>query len=656
MILPIATWGVMLHAPWGGVSKLASSLSRFEYSLTPNGFRTIGAVLDEVLTGITLGQDRGFQVPEFQRSYEWSVARQVEWLWADVARIYQRRVNGGDPYAEHFAGTILVGMLGSGGESRFAAIIDGQQRIITLTLLLAAIRDAVRGSETPEDARESVDMIQKRLFLNTDKQVARVRPQPEDQDDYTRVMLGESLSNQSSKVAAAYRHFVRLIAAGPDQTSASVDDAQILNDEPGADVDQYSDVSGDIDAVSLDIVEAPGERFDLRELTACVLHGLRFVLIADMSPSMYFEVFESLNHKGLPLSQASLIRNGIAMRCEDSGVEGWAKRWADVENSLPEGKSGLMESFLHTYVLRQGRNCPRGETYRELMALLDEQVAGGVSMRAAVQALFDDGAVFATMLSEVDYPEMRFLMDWGAAPAYPLLLDARLRLAADQIDTSAYRSVLAAVESLLVRRFISGCPPNDLRSAIGRVLVKVNAAAPATKKEYLELLDQQLRDPRMRWPVNEKFRRDVVERPIWEKNKSTYAGLVLLGLAAQIGGDEVFAKVTLGKKKSDYSVEHVYPQKPARGWAAELRRWKANPGQMKLRLHRLGNLTLTIRNSEYSNSPFTDKRRRANDKDSIKLSDEIWKRTKWDPREVDARGRLLAAKAIERWPYGVSVG
>ena len=212
-----------------------------------------------------LGGQQHFMVPLFQRVYTW---KQENWaaLWRDVAETYEL-----GPQGRHFLGSIVTKSQPATpeGVSPFL-VIDGQQRLTTLTILLGALRDAAHDT-LPQLARKIQDLYLTNQYASGNSKY-KVLPTQGDRDDYHAVIEGKfpaAAMSARTPILSAYAFFRARLA------------------EPDAD-------------------DAP---LDLERLTQTVVGGLEIVSITLGEADNEYRIFESLNGTGMPLTQADLLRN-----------------------------------------------------------------------------------------------------------------------------------------------------------------------------------------------------------------------------------------------------------------------------------------------------------------------------------------------------------
>ncbi len=233
--------------------------------------------LQELLEG-----SKQYRVPLYQRTYSWGEA-QLQRLWDDVEKLADDRQH--EPAATHFIGSVVLAPspgIGPVGVQEFL-VVDGQQRLTTLTLLLCAIRDHRAATEDPEH-RQRID---EQYLVNRWKSAAerpKVVPTQADRAAYDAVLDATPQAGGSDRVGAAYRHFRRQLVR----------------------------------------VDDPDDALDVERIEGAVIRGLSLVSVAAQPGDNAYRIFESLNNTGLALKQGDLLRNYLFCGCRRAGR--WSTR------------------------------------------------------------------------------------------------------------------------------------------------------------------------------------------------------------------------------------------------------------------------------------------------------------------------------------------
>lgn len=610
---------------------------------------------------------RVYTVPLYQRRYSWKARQQVAELWADVVRLYGQRLNNGDVEATHFIGSLVVGetegrALGPGA----CNVIDGQQRLTTLSLLVAALRDALVDDEA--DRREITENYL--TFPKKAGQAAqlRLRLSQSDVAVYEAIVLGDATPDRRSMVFQSYYFLINQLSEGfrgdddPDDQNVDEQDEQ-LESPDAADHASEDTTSPDSDREPVDLPEtSESVEWHWPTLLQVISGDLELVSISGVPAERAYQIFATLNHGGLRLTQVDLIRNAVFMKLPTRNQQAYKKVWQPLERDL--GDRGLAR-YLHAWVVRRGHNVPQKDTYA---SVLHELKISGPAEDDAYSLLADlsehsldyrlisepqgyqPSKTFKELgVSEAIIRELIFLNRWGSVPAQPLLLDIMTRHLAKGFSTKVALSAFRRLESLMVRRFICAIPPNDLRSTLARLMQQLRQTS---DPDFLGALTEALFETSRRWPSDDDVEEALTTRGLYRGGNRQQTFLVLKRIAEELEGKEC-PHVELGSTSTRYSIEHVLPETTAgTTWLKDLELWGDPDAQVTWnnRRHTIGNLTLTAYNSELSNGSFADKRQWFEKKLRLQLSSQILDADVWTRKEIEARSQRLAAVAIKIWP------
>ena len=256
-------------------------------------------------------------IPLFQRPYSW---KNENWqtLWDDLLVQYDIEEN-----STHFMGAIVSVPVRSVpvGVSKYM-IIDGQQRLTTLALLLCVLRDNV--------AKNDADRIQEVYLTNRYREpedTLKLVPTQADRERYRAIVLDRVIPKDESLMSEAYRFFAETLKSGTDNDSNPIDKQKVLR---------------------------------------TVEHSLQAVMINLDDADDPYLIFESLNFKGEPLTQADLVRNYLLMRFRHSISAGgdqeriYNQYWKPMETKLKDD----LTNFLRHYAMKGGSNIYLGGIYR----------------------------------------------------------------------------------------------------------------------------------------------------------------------------------------------------------------------------------------------------------------------------------------------------
>ncbi len=532
-------------------------------------------------------------IPLFQRPYSWD---EKDWstLWNDLMAQYQE-----DDRNSHFMGAIVTVPVRSVpvGVGKHM-VIDGQQRLTTLSLLLAAIRDLA--SEAKDAATEGIigDLLVNRHYQAPDD--LKLVPTQVDRAAYNALVHRKDISEYAeSRIIQAYRYFIRHLR-GVDDNDQLIQPAKTLQ---------------------------------------AIQQSLQVVMINLSESDDPYLIFESLNHKGKPLNQADLVRNYVLMRFHHSTSAGgeqevaYEEYWRPMERYLGDA----MPEFLRHYGMRFGRNVRKGDVYTASKAEFDKaKPVEEVRQKLAEMKLAASGyRCFITPDDESNRAisaKLQALLELDSTVFYPLLIRLWLRVKNEGLVAQDFLHALETLESFYVRRLVCTVPTNALNKMMLELCSNMPNEAP--QRWLRERLIQG--SGSRRWPGDAEFHEALVSQKLYGRKIVRF---VLTGLEeAHEHKEPVDASAS--------SIEHVLPQTLSPEWR-EMLGDDADAVHEKW-LHTLGNLTLTGYNSELSNAPF-DRKKILLSNTHFELSRSVLASDAWRVDEIMARGKHLAALAVQRW-------
>jgi uncharacterized protein with ParB-like and HNH nuclease domain/predicted transport protein len=544
-----------------------------------------------------------FVIPIYQRNYSWTAA-QCQQLWGDLLR-----AGRDEKVKTHFIGAIVyVEGHGNVVQQEPLVVIDGQQRLTTSTLLIAALA--------------------KHFELQNIRQLLEVFSVNKLRNNY--------LLNQNEE---GERYFKLILAETDKETLLA-----ILQNVP-APAEVSSRIHENYELFQRLISEHQNE-------LEAICQGLAKLAIVDISLDRTQDnpqlIFESMNSTGLELSQADLIRNYILMGLESKlQTQLYKTYWRPMEKAF--GQAAYLvhfDAFMRHYLTAKTGDIPN---VREVYTAFKKF---SVIFKGDIRDLMADLHAYATyycamaLTTEKDAAlkqAFHDLRELKVDVAYPFLLDVyhdyqNKRLGADDV-----LKIVRLVESYVFRRAICAIPTNSMNKTFAGL------ARTLKKDRYLESVQAEflLLPSYRRFPSDEDFVRELKIRDIYNFRSRSYW---LRRLENQGRKERVMV--------DDYSIEHILPQNEALSaqWQADLGEdWKRVQNTW---LHTLGNLTLTAYNSEYSDYPFSYKRDEVKDKagssigfshSPLKLNIGLGKVAVWNQEAISIRANRLAAEALKVW-------
>lgn len=555
--------------------------------------KAIDAPFTKIINGTTQ-----FVIPVFQRDYRWSETV-CEQLWRDLLHIARDKTSRG-----HFMGSVVYVSTGdsTAGFTRWL-LIDGQQRVTTLTLLMAALRDhiAATGWKGGEDS-PTAKRIEAYFLKNVQEEGARRHKlvlRRHDQETLQAILDSAELPEKpSERIRDNYEYFLEQMAtADPDE----------------------------------------------------VYRGLDRLIVVDVTLDRTMDdpqlIFESLNSTGIDLSQSDLIRNFILMRLpEKEQTRLYETYWSKLE-FLFRGSESTFDAFVRDYIALKTK-ASKQEKANEIHQAFRRNFADFLKSCGSLEQLLVDMLRFgryhaAFSIGTPHLPELvnhlerlRRLVD------VPALLVMRLFDCFERAKTLSVQEFQTAthlIESYVFRRAICGEQTRGYWQAFANLAYHIDESKPF---QSLQVAMAMQRDS-YRFPGDEEFRRELLSRDIY--------GLRVCGFLLERLENHGHKEIT---DTSTHSIEHILPQneKLNEDWQLMLGKdWKTLQATW---LHRLGNLTLTRYNSTYSDRSFEEKKKmpKGLEESAVRLNKYVREQCKWTPTEIEDRTKKMAERALEIWP------
>lgn len=544
-------------------------------------------------------QNNQFVIPIYQRLYSWK-KEQCEQLWDDIIK-----TGGNDQMNGHFIGSILYVRDGNTHSSPLL-IIDGQQRLTTITLLLIALRNHL--SEEVEILEKFSRKKIESYLINSNK----------DGDKKFRLILSES---------------------DKDTLLSLIDKNKRKPSEPSVKI---------VENFKL-FEKWISENTDKLETIFKGLEKLMIVWIAlekgKDDPQL---IFESMNSKGIELTQADLIRNYIVMEAETEKEQKnfYNGYWRAMEEDFKQNET-LFNRFVRHYLTIKTGKIPNEKRVYE--AFKDYQQKEGIEIEDLLKDLQKYCGYFCQIAFKKEADKdlnkaLSFLVDLEMDVVYPLLLELYSDYSDGVLSKQDFIPIIALTESYLCRRAVCGFGSNGLNKIFPSFTKKIN------KDQYLESIEAHflsLEKTTGKFPKDSEFRDSLITIDFYKLKKIKKIKYFLERL------ENFDTKEPVDTQKCN--TEHIMPQTLTLEWERDLgENFKAIHEKY---LHTIGNLTLTGYNLEYSNKPFQEKRdmEKGFKQSSLKLNQSLKDEDLevFGEKEIEERANDLADWALKIWTYPI---
>lgn len=548
------------------------------------------------------GASKRFIIPVYQRNYDWKMEH-CKQLYDDLVKIIRQNRKS------HFFGSIVSVQSESGTMEEFL-IIDGQQRLTTISLLLLAIYHLLSSGKMVSRDHQLTDKILKKYLIDEyepEEKRIKLKPIKNDQKAFGILFDQDEEYIPDSNLTINYRYFYDRIQHG-----------------------------------ELDI----DELFD----AICKLEIINISLNHEDNPQL---IFESLNSTGLNLSEGDKIRNYILMGLpNDQQTKFYEKYWNRIESYTDYDVSSFVRDYLS---IKQQSTPNMNSVYPTFKKYVEDAEV------ADIEPLLKDLLEYAkryAFLIKGGHSDERLnsciyrLNRLSTSVTRPFLLEVIRLSESGALTADELIEVFHFTESYLFRRAICDLPTNALNKIfllLHREIIRFDG----DESHYVEKFKYALlsKRERTRFPSDEEFAECMSTRNIYGMNPKNK-----LYLFERLENSETSeTKDVWGHMdRGEYSIEHIMPQHLTAAWIVSLGdNYEAIHTNW---LHRLANLTLTAYNSRYSNSPFAEKRDMPHGfKDSgLRINQWVGRKEQWGLPELEERDQLLKNTVIGIWPYPTS--
>ena len=542
------------------------------------------------------GSDKRFVIPVYQRNYDWKMDN-CRQLYDDLVKIIKGHRRS------HFFGS-LVSVYNPNGHNEEFLIIDGQQRLTTVSLLFLAMYNLMdKKIIDPRTANLKQRIYEEYLVDKWQPEDTRIKLKPvkNDQQAFGKLFADPSEYIRESNLTVNYQYFYNRI--------------------------QKQEITID-------------ELYD----AICCLEIINIRLDQEDNPQL---IFESLNSTGLDLSEGDKIRNFILMGLPSKEQDAYYdKYWNKIEICTKYDVSAFIRDYLSVKqqaIPQQSRIYINFKEYVELGGIQTEPLLIEMLAYAKRYQILLDGRTGSTTLNACIFRLNRL----ETTVTRPFFLEVLRLYDENKLLMEQVADIFVTTENYLFRRSICDLPTNALNK-IFLMLHREIMRYDGTEADYVEKFKYALlsKKERARFPGDEEFADAFTRKPIYLMNSKNK--IYILERLENFGTAED-KDVYRHCDEGTYSIEHIMPQHLTPAWQKEL-----GTGYEQIQeewLHRIANLTLTAYNSKYSNSSFLEKKTMQNgfDDSGIRMNTWIAKKDKWTLAELEERSGYLKNRALTIW-------
>lgn len=548
----------------------------------------------KLLDFIGKSQEKQFVIPIYQRVYSWE-KEQCKQLWDDIIK-----TGGNDQIEGHFIGSIVFvhdGIYTTNYNELL--IIDGQQRLTTITLLFIALRDHLNDEDEFLE-KFSRQKIQNRYLINSDEK-------------------GDKK--------------FKLILSEPDRDTllSLIDKDRRKPSEPSLKIMENFKLFEEWIRKNTDKLET-------------IFKGLDKLMVVEISlergkdnPQL---IFESMNSTGKDLTKTDLIRNYILMGLEPEKQKVFYKKyWRAMEEDFKQNET-LFNQFVRHYLTIKTREIPNiNKVYEAFKRYQQER---GIETEVLLQDLQKYCGYFCQIAFKKEADKdlnkaLSFLVDLERDVIYPLLLELYSDYKDGVLFEKDFISIIYLIESYICRREVCGLGANGFNKVFASFTKKIN------KDQYLESIKAHfllLETTTGKFPKDSEFKNLFTTIDFYNLKEKKY----------------FFERLENFERKErvythEYTTEHIMPQTLNEEWERDLGgNFQAIHDKY---LHTIGNLTLTGYNQDYSNKSFQEKRdmEKGFKQSPLRLNQSLKDLESFGEEEIKKRANDLADWALKIWTY-----
>jgi uncharacterized protein with ParB-like and HNH nuclease domain len=556
---------------------------------------------EKALLKILDGADKRLYIPVYQRNYDWEKDN-CELLFNDLMKLIRNKKKS------HFFGSIVTAHLSGGGSDDFV-IIDGQQRITTVSLLFLSMINAVKNKVARAENQRLCEKIMESYIVDeysTEETKVRLKPTKSDAEAFNRIIEGdENKFIEGSNITTNYYIF-------------------------------YNEIKNMSCPVDI-LFEA------IKKL--CIID---IFVESDDDPQL---IFESLNSTGLKLTKADMIRNFVLMGLESKQQNDFYNNyWIEIERNTTKTKTA---SFFRDYLTVIQNKIPSIDN----VYFVFKKYADGQDIEPILKDLLKYSRIYNKMLtSSTSCQEINVILKrlntLDMTVTYPFLLALFDYAKLEDVEEKDLISTLSCIETYIIRRLICGMPTNALNKifcTLHKDVLRLKRDTDSYSSVVIYILENKTSSSS--FPKDEIFKNTFSAKDIYSMQKKNK---LYLFERLENGDSKETSDIISRMNDGTYSIEHIMPQSLNDDWKCDL-------GNDWPRIHEewldtIANLTLTGYNSKYQNKCFKVKKsvEHGFDDSPLRLNKYLHDCEQWTEAELKQRQKIMIDYAMKLWAYPVT--
>ena len=629
-----------------------------------------------------------YEIPVFQRDYEWDEEKWL-YLWNDIKELYnwaifnmkkdpQLTIEKALKKRTHFIGTILsraISPLG-GGLGHSYTIIDGQQRLITLFIILSAIRDEETGQLRNISEEDTLS------FAKGKNKLPRFKVNRTDTKLFSKIVEGKckngiSSTDFESLLGRAYLFFRYQLMLGINVKSESEEDLIDIRPpkpsrrrgapSPGEFLKYWKPVPG-------------ATKYNFELLQNCINYGLSILeIVLEEEDEEDAIIFETINAKSTPLEKFDLIRNSFFLRLGDQAEGFFKNEWLAFQNKLdlfrkPNNQKVSRDQFLYDYLVFKGQEkVSAARLYNKWLAFVSREMGqtggdknGEYFLEVIARPMLTTAAIYPPSWGSVStvgienfkkpirpevvkvITEIISITSGPTIPLHMLGLDAWLK---GKLSDDEILIWFKKIQGLVLRLVIAG-------EGLTTVRASTLAAAPSLSKNVtIDHLTKLIRGS-FRQPKNEDLKNLVPTAQVAVDANASAMGVILRGIERQIRKTSAHPLPT-GVGPSEWQIEHIYPQSengPGPEWIRDLKSWnnknnKIDPADYNQLKFTIGNITaLSSTDNQLAGRESFKTKQDIFKRTHLGISEDLLNLRQWTPKNIRVRSGYLLSYFEKEWP------